>query len=244
VKQGEVKAEEGGLTFFQGGGIGWWTPVGILFAGAPDRAAAEVKNLSRVWKAPLEQDLLAAVQAGVAECMRDNASVDSMLDAMMAQCGPLGQKLMERAIDLTKKAKDVPDLMNRLYHNVLMPELRLRHEQEPSREVDGPMPPVLEPLEDSDERYLSSYFAEQVPLSLAGFLYAKGEPDAIPVTCMLGRDADSTATTTGSWVGALHGESGLPEEWVDTVYKANVNEIDIRKLAERLAEAPGRVTIG
>ena len=26
---------------------------------------------------------------------------------------------------------------------------------------------------------------------------------------MLGQDADSTATTVGSWAGALHGESGL-----------------------------------
>jgi ADP-ribosylglycohydrolase len=233
VKRGEVTAEEGGLTFFQGGGIGWWTPVGILFAGDPDGAAAEAKNLSRIWKAPLERDLLGAVQAGVAECMRDNASIDSMLDAMMAQCRPLGQKLMERAIDLTKKSSSVPDLVNRLYHNVLMPDLR--DEQEPPREVDAPVPPVMEPLEDSDERYLSSYFAEQVPLSLAGFLYAKGEPDAIPVTCMLGRDADSTATTTGSWVGAMQGESGLPEEWVETVYEANINEVDIRKLAEQLA---------
>jgi hypothetical protein len=168
--------------------------------------------------------------------MRDDASVDSMLDAMLAQCGPLATKLMERAIDLTQKAGSVPDLVDKLYHNVLMSELRLRHEQEPSRQVDGPMPPIVTPLEDSDNRYLSIYFAEQVPLSLAGFLYAKGEPDAIPVTCMLGRDADSTATTTGSWVGALHGESGLPKEWVETVCKANINEIDIRRLAEQLAE--------
>jgi ADP-ribosylglycohydrolase len=38
VERGEVSAEEGGLTFFQGGGIGWWTPVGILHAGNPKRA--------------------------------------------------------------------------------------------------------------------------------------------------------------------------------------------------------------
>lgn len=61
---------------------------------------------------------------------------------------------------------------------------------------------------------------------------------SIPATVMFGRDADSTATTVGGWVGALHGESGLPKEWVDTVCEVNAREIDIRGLAERLASAP------
>ena len=102
------------------------------------------------------------------------------------------------------------------------------------------MPPSHEPLADTDEKYMSSYYAEQVPLAVAGFVWGQGDPGvAIPATCMLGRDADSTATTVGAWVGALHGESGLPKEWVDTVCKANAGEIDIRGLAERLAAHPG-----
>lgn len=239
VERGEVTAEEGGLTFFQGGGIGWWTPVGILHAGDPAGAAAEVRNLSRIWKAPLEQDFLAAVQAGLAEGMRDGATVDSMIEAMLAQCGPLARKLIERAIDITESARDFPDLVDKLYHNVLMPALQDRHEKEPPREVDAPPPPIIEPLEDTDEKYLSSFYAEQVPLAIAGFLWGKGNSRvSIPATVMLGRDADSTATTVGSWVGALHGESGLPKEWVDTVCEANIGEIDIRGLAEKLAALP------
>jgi ADP-ribosylglycohydrolase len=54
---------------------------------------------------------------------------------------------------------------------------------------------------------------------------------------MLGRDADSTSTTVGSWVGALHGESGLPVAWVDKVCEVNRDEIDIRGLAEQLVDA-------
>jgi ADP-ribosylglycohydrolase len=52
----------------------------------------------------------------------------------------------------------------------------------------------------------------------------------------LGRDCDSTATTVGAWVGALHGESGLPKEWVDPVCEVNTPEIDIRGLATQLIE--------
>ena len=101
------------------------------------------------------------------------------------------------------------------------------------------MPPVVNPLEDSEGAYASCFFAEQVPISIAAFVYGNGDPRiAIPVTCMIGRDADSTATTVGSWVGALHGESGLPKEWVDAVCQVNMGEIDIRGLAEELYSLP------
>jgi hypothetical protein len=160
-----------------------------------------------------------------------------MVDAILQQSGPLATRLLERAINVAQDSKNVPELVDRLYHNVLMPPIRSDHE--PSREVDGPMPPVIEPLEDSEGAYASCFFAEQVPISIAAFVYGKGDPRvAIPVTCMIGRDADSTATTVGSWVGALHGESGLPGEWVDTVCQVNMGEIDIRGLAEELYSLP------
>lgn len=240
VERGEVSAEEGGMSFFQGGGIGWWTPVGILHDGVPQAAAAEVRSLSRIWKAPLERDFLATVQAGLAHAMRDGATVESVVDAMLARCGPLADQLIQRAIDITERARNFDELVDALYHTVLMPELQLRHQQEPPRAIDGPVPPVREPLEDSDEMYMSSFYAEQVPLAVAGFLWGNGDPRvSIPATVMLGRDADSTATTVGAWVGALHGESGLPQAWVDTVCQANIREVDIRDLAEKLAAHPG-----
>jgi ADP-ribosylglycohydrolase len=239
VERGEVSAEDGGLTFFQGGGIGWWTPIGILHAADPEGAAAEARNLCRIWKAPLEQDLLACVQAVLAEAMREGASVDSVVDAILLPCGPLARKLIERAIDIALAAKDFDDLVDQLYHSVLMPDLRLRHTQESPRAADAPLPPVTLPVEDTKEKYLSSFFAEQVPIAVAGFLFGKGDPRAaIPCTCRIGRDADSTATVVGSWVGALHGESGLPRDWVETVCRVNRQEIDIRGLAEQLYRLP------
>ncbi|MFO8008694.1 MAG: ADP-ribosylglycohydrolase family protein [Candidatus Brocadiia bacterium] len=92
-------------------------------------------------------------------------------------------------------------------------------------------------MEDTDEPYAVSFFAEQVPLAVASFVFADGRPDAIPTACMIGRDADSVATTVGSWVGALCGLSGLPDEWVDTVCEANRAELDLRALADDLADA-------
>jgi ADP-ribosylglycohydrolase len=235
VQRGEVKAEEGGLTFFQGGGIGYWTPIGILHAGQPARAAAETANLSRIWKAPLEQDLAGAVQAAVAAGLARDATADSMVEAMLSACRSLGRSLIQRAVDIARSATDVWDLIDKVYAVCLMPELKTRHLIEPTRDADGPMPPITPPSPDTDEPYLSSFYAEQVPLAVAAFVFARGEPHAICVAAQLGRDADSVATTVGSWVGALHGESGLPQEWVSTVRSVNMGHMDIGALAERAA---------
>lgn len=227
IKRGEVTAQKGGLTYRQGGGVGWWTPVGILHAEDPKGAATEAKNLCRIWKAPLEQDILSAVQAGVAEGMRDGASADSIVDAILQACGPLARKLLGRGVDIGRNSRNFEDLVDKLYHNCLL--------NEAPTAVDVSLPTPLEPLEDTDEGYTSPLLAEQVPLALATFIFSKGDPQrAIPCACMIGRDADTIATTVGSWVGALHGESGLPKEWVDQVCRVNLKEIDIRGLGEKL----------
>jgi len=237
VERGEVSAEEAGDTYLQGGGIGWWTPLGILHAGDPAAADAEARRLCRIWKAPLERNLLGAVQAGLAEGLREGATADTLVETVLSFCGPLAKALLTRAIEIAEAARSVQDLATRLYDKVLMPPMAFDGGPEPPRAIDAPLPPVIDPLADSDSMYITCYFAEQIPLAMAGFVYALGEPDAIPVTVMLGRDADSTSTTVGSWVGALHGESGLPAEWVGPVCEANLREIDIRALATSLADA-------
>lgn len=229
VKRGEVSAEECGNTYMQGGGIGWWTPVGIIHAGDPEKAAALGRNLCRIWKAPLEQDLLGAVVAGIAEGLREGATYLTVIDTMLTLSGPLARKLLQRAVDIAAASADVWTLAENLYAGVLM-----QPSPEPPRQIDAPVPAVVVPLEYTDEIYQTCYFAEQIPLAIAAFAFAKGEPRAIPVCCSLGRDCDTTATTVGAWVGALRGESGLPKEWVDRVCQANLEVIDIRGLAEKL----------
>jgi hypothetical protein len=45
---------------------------------------------------------------------------------------------------------------------------------------------------------------------------------------MIGCDVDTVTTTIAPWVGSLHGESGLPAAWVETVCEANRRELDLR----------------
>lgn len=239
VHNGEVTAEECGLTYKQGGGIGWWFPIGIVHAGDPEAAAVEARKLCSIWKAPLEQDFVAAVVAGIAEGLKEDATYESIVEAMLEQCGPLATKLIKRAIDIAEEAEDVWDLAEKMYAKCLMPETAQIWEiteQDPPTEVDAPVPPTHEPAEYSEEDYTTFFFAEQIPFAVAAFVFAKGEVEAIPTACNLGRDTDTNANTVGAWVGALHGLSGLPEEWVKPVCEVNKRELDIMELAEKLAD--------
>jgi hypothetical protein len=227
VERGEAAAEEAGLDNPQGGGAGWWTPIGIIHAGDPGKAAAETRRLCQIWKAPLEQDLLAGVQAGLADGQRSGATVESVLEAMLAECGPLATALLERGVEIGRSARSGDDLVEQLYARCLVGEAPI--------EADAPMPAGLEPLDYTDDFYATILFAEQIPLAMAAFVFADGDPArAIPQAAMIGRDADSIATTVGSLAGGLCGERGLSREWVDTVCAVNREEIDIRGLADQL----------
>ncbi|MYL32161.1 hypothetical protein GLW08_05245 [Pontibacillus yanchengensis] len=238
IKNGEVSAEECGRSYKQGGGIGWWFPIGIIHAGDPEGAAKEGRYLSSIWKAPLEQDFVAAVVAGIAEGLKEEATHQSMIDAMLHQCGPLAATLIKRAISLAEEATDIWDLAEKLYQHALMPNTAHIWEitgQDPPIERDAPLPPKVEPIDYSDESYTTFFFAEQIPFAIAAFVFKGGNVSAIPACCNLGRDTDTNANLVGAWVGALHGESALPTEWVEQVIEVNKKELEVRALAEELA---------
>jgi ADP-ribosylglycohydrolase len=243
IARGEVEPAEAGWDAPQGGGAAWWTPLGILHGGDPAGAAQATKELCRIWKAPLEQDILSSVQAAVAEGLRPSATVDSMMEALLSVAGPLARKLFERGLEIGRSASSFDELWRALYQKALMPENVVKKGFPESagmiRVADAPMPPTHPWVEDTDEKYATNALAEQMPLAAAVFVFAKGEPRAICQAAMLGRDADSIATTVGSWVGALNGLSGLPVDWVETVSRVNLVEVDIRGLAEGLLALDG-----
>ncbi|WP_223275035.1 ADP-ribosylglycohydrolase family protein, partial [Tateyamaria sp. syn59] len=239
IRDGEIDASQAGDTAKQGGGIGWWFPFGIVHAGDPEGAAREARRLSAIWKAPLERDFVAAVVAGIAEALRENATWNDVIHVMRAECGPLAIALIDRALRIAGEATDTWDLAARLYDEVLFSETAHIWEitpEDPPTAADAPVPARHAPLEDTDEPYTTFFFAEQIPLAVAAFAYAKGEVEALPVCVNLGRDCDTTATLVGALVGALHGEQALPDEWVHAVCTVNSAEIDLRGQGEALSK--------
>ncbi|TFF97341.1 MAG: ADP-ribosylglycohydrolase family protein [Promethearchaeota archaeon] len=159
--------------------------------------------------------------------MAAGATTGSVVGAIIKYSGSLARMFLQRSLDIFNTVTNREDLIEQLYSTVLV-------NKHPRWDSDKLPPRQKAPL-DTDLPCTSPLFCEQIPLALAAFVFADGNPsDAIPLTVMIGRDCDTTATTVGSWCGALHGESELPEEWVETVCRINKPEIDIRDLVERL----------
>lgn len=227
IEAGEVAAEKAGLTHQQGGGGGWWQPIAILYAGDPAAAARATADLCRIWKAPLEQDILSSVVAGQAAAFRDGATIDSVVDTVLNDSGPLATKLFTRAVEIARKAKTVAELYEQLYAHCLV--------QKCTTQVDGEMPPHVEPADYADGFYTAVSFAEQQPFALAYFVFGDGDPKRTVLTAVKGgRDADSIATNSASWLGAMSGESVWPKHWLDQVQKANLKRVNLRQMAEDL----------
>ncbi|MCG7417518.1 MULTISPECIES: ADP-ribosylglycohydrolase family protein [Microbacterium] len=73
----------------------------------------------------------------------------------------------------------------------------------------------------------------------AGLLWGKGFTDSVALTIAAGRDTDSSAATTGSVYGALHGDEAIPAELVGTTHhhvRSSIRDFDrvtIDELAAR-----------
>ncbi|MHC4679561.1 MAG: ADP-ribosylglycohydrolase family protein [Planctomycetota bacterium] len=229
IEQGRVSAEESGLDHIQGGGGGWWQPVAILHAGDPAAASKEAYSLCRIWKAPLERDILSSVVAGQAEAFKKGSSIESVVQAVIKDSGPLAARLFERAVDIASKADSPRRLYEQLYGKALVKNC--------STEIDGPMPEHVEPVEYADGFYSAISFAEQQPWALAYLVFGGGDPERTVLTAVKGgRDADSIATNTASWLGAISGESVWPKKWRDTVQQANLVEVDLREVLDDLLD--------
>ena len=229
IESEETTAEKAGVNHKQGGGGGWWQPIAMLYAGDPEGASRVTADLCRIWKAPLEQDILSSVVAGQAAAFKANSTIDSVTEAILDDSGPLAKKLFTRAVEIARKAGTRNQLYEMLYQHCLVTEC--------SKDIDGPMPHQVVPKDYADGFYSGILFAEQQPLALAYFVYGQGDPKKTVLTAVKGgRDADSIATNSASWLGAMSGESVWPKEWLQTVQQANIARRNLEQTAHRLVE--------
>jgi hypothetical protein len=231
VQRGQTRPEFAGATVEPGGGLGWWTPFGIINVGRPDKANGEVTRLSALWKRPLEQDLLAAVQAGVAHALTAKATPDSVVEAACSVVGPLARRLIGRAVTLARSVTrgDLATFVTRLYQGALVASA--------PDTVDGPIPPPAVAPQNLEEPTASRLLAEQVPLVFAALVFGDGRSRAtLLAAASLGRDAKGIGSAVGSLIGALVGRPRLPREWVGAVIAANQAEMDLVQQANDLAD--------
>jgi hypothetical protein len=231
VKRGQTTLETAGQSIEPGGGLGWWTPVGIADVGRPDKAVNAVTRLSALWKRPLEQDLLAAVQAGVSHALTAKATPESVVATAQSAVGPLARRLIDRAVTIARSVPrgDIAAFTEKIYRTVLV-------ESAPDT-VDGEVPPPAPPPQSLEAPTLSPLLAEQVPLAFAAFIFGDGRSRiTLCAAASLGRDAKAIGSAVGSLIGALVGRARLPREWVGAVIGANRADVDLVQQANDLAD--------
>jgi ADP-ribosylglycohydrolase len=227
VKNG-TDIKKSGESHLQGGGNGWWYPIAIICEGNAQKACNLVRQLSQPWKSAAELDLLGALIGAMAYCLREDATYEGVIQTALNLCeGSFAKDLIKRAVEVGELSTTWSELCENVYKRILIQE-------EPPRDKNASLPPEIQGVEFTNEKYTSVYFAEQVPLMFAGFVFGKGKVESINATVMLGRDCDSTATAVGFLVGGLNGHNNLPEKWVSAVQQSNLNELDLLKMGNRL----------
>ena len=229
--EGEGISYEESRRMLMGGGGAWWSPFGLVNAGHPKAAYEETCKLSLIWRLPFEQNLIAAVQAGVAASVIEGATVETLIDTVLLYAGPLAKKLLLRAKRIAETHEgNLERFIDAVYFEALVEEC--------TGEIDGPMPKRA--LITNPYKGATVLWAEQIPLAFAALVFGKGDFLNTMVACInLGRDCDSIGSTCGSWIGGLTGMKGIPEGWVSMLQNVNRNYMDINATANKLADMAG-----
>ena len=234
IKNNEFPAKDAGhFMEIQGGGGGWWQPLSIMHAGNTRKAYEVASELCSIWKTGLAKDILSAVVAGQSAAFKNGASIDSVVNTILDFSGDKARRLFERAVNIALESESADKLYENLY--TLASVANSTHAGD-YNSLEVALPPV-EQIKFTEEMCSSIAFAEQQPWALAYLVYGKGDPEKTLLTAVKGgRDADSIATNTAAWLGALYGLSVWPEKWINAVQRANLVDFDLMKLGEELAD--------
>ena len=223
----------------------YMAPVGVVNAGNPLRAYAEAIEIAGAHQSSFGREAAGVMAAAVAEAMRTDASVGSVVDVATAvardgtkgaieavTAAAAGCSSWEEAIPRSRAAVRAFDGVGDAYRDP-QPDARLPSR---TRSIEE-LPVALGMLVASDGAYVETV--------LGGVNY--------------GRDADSIAQMGGAIAGALHGVHAVPSGWIEAVSRASrrdlvavadeladvayeVLEKDRARWARRIAQFPGTAT--
>lgn len=187
-------------------------PLGLINAGDPRGAADDTFEVGKVYAQETAFALrwAALYNAAIAEACKPDATVESVLDTARrfaqyrAEAGSLYarydtiEREINRALELVAKHTDPMAMRDAFYEFY------------------------------SGGRYFNygaSQANEIVSKGLAIFALTRGDPkEAILVAVNFGRDTDCLAAVAGGLAGALMGMQAIPEEWIQQVNEATLQD--------------------
>ncbi len=192
-------------------------PVGIANACDPANAYREAIEIFSAHQQSYGLEAAGVMAACVAEALKPEASVDSIIDTALTLAKEGTRSAIEAVVDCARQLDDWKTAIGPLRDAIRpydgCPEDRTNRSQitdnwNPSR----------------------THSIEEVPIAL-GFLVVTGGDfeESIFGGANYGRDCDSIAGMAGSISGALHGARTIRSEWMEQINKAN--QVDLSDLA-------------
>jgi len=180
-------------------------PIGIINAGDPEQAAQDALDLGKMYLPPDDIALYwgSAVTAAIAEAMKPDSSVESVINAAKKFVIDQVKKEIDDAINMSVPFKDVFE-MRETFNAKFCNKSGL---------------------------YAMSKAYEIVAKGFAVFYKTNGNPkESIIGAVNFGRDTDCLAAVAGGLAGALNGTLDLPENWIKTVdFATENNEYTVSK---------------
>lgn len=203
-------------------------PVGLVNAADPRQAYTDAFAVGSMMSAGPDRDACATMAAGVAAAIAPGASVEDVIDAMLANSSFLVRRAIVRALDLVERTGSIEEFTAAYYEQLL--------------DWTYPTPPGEEWTPGS----FSAASLESLP-AIVGLLRLCGDDPtaAVVAGAGFGRDCDTIASLLGNVCGALHGAGRFPRDWIEQCETANADffrEVEgdparnFASMAERLCE--------
>lgn len=91
------------------------------------------------------------------------------------------------------------------------------------------------PAAEAEEVVSSSFVLDTLQTALWTVLHGADFEHAVTIAVNMGNDATAAGAVTGALAGAVHGESGIPERWLETLTVRD----EVAAVADRLADLAG-----
>ncbi|MBB6348738.1 ADP-ribosylglycohydrolase [Nonomuraea muscovyensis] len=209
---GHVDPREAGVgNIVNCGAAMYVAPVGIVNAADPDAAYAEAIDLTGAHQSSYGREAAGVMAAAVAEAMRPDATVDSVV----AACLRLAKDGTRAAIEAVCETAQGIGHWDGSFAAL--------------RAAVRPYDTVADTYRDQGlgaRRPSRVHSIEELPLALAFLVVAKGDfRDTVLGGVNYGRDADSIASMGGAIAGALGGLAAVPQEWTTRVAEASRTDL-------------------
>jgi ADP-ribosylglycohydrolase len=189
-------------------------PVGLMHAGDPDAAYRRAVNIFSAHQHSYGLEAAAVMAACIAEAVRPNATVDSVVETALRLAKDGTRRALEAVIGCAR-GLDPSDEQH--------VQRQLRAAMQPFDTVQGDVEEIIR-----KGGFPSQHHSiEEVPLALAYLVVSQGDyRTAVLGAVNYGRDSDSIAGMVGAIIGALRGKGGLPENWVHEIGIRNGIDFD------------------